>query len=136
MPSARPCPWKARTITRLSAIAGLLSLLLAAWLFALGNDDIPACGGYSMSVSGSSHRAGEVPAAACGRTKNQAPVQEPGSYHSGDEGARTPDPDTASVVLSQLSYVPDAWALYQNGRGNASVVRAASLRHWADFTPG
>ena len=26
--------------------------------------------------------------------------------HSGDEGDRTPDPDTASVVLSQLSYIP------------------------------
>ena len=26
---------------------------------------------------------------------------------SGDEGDRTPDPDTASVVLSQLSYIPN-----------------------------
>src|ERR1700712_2416213 len=36
--------------------------------------------------------------------KDQAPLAEPGS--GGDEGARTPDPDTARVVLSQLSYVP------------------------------
>ena len=27
-------------------------------------------------------------------------------YLSGDEGTRTPDPHTASVMLSQLSYIP------------------------------
>ena len=29
----------------------------------------------------------------------------------GDEGDRTPDPDTASVVLSQLSYIPSRAAI-------------------------
>lgn len=48
---------------------------------------------------------------------------------SGDEGDRTPDPNTASVVLSQLSYVPrlkavlSAWFLAVTGSpGNSSEI--------------
>jgi hypothetical protein len=41
------------------------------------------------------------------RAKAFADTQQPSLLpRGGDEGARTPDPDTASVVLSRLSYIP------------------------------
>jgi hypothetical protein len=45
---------------------------------------------------------------------------------SGDEGARTPDPDTASVVLSQLSYIP----MFTVRNLSASFGCNGRTRHW------
>jgi hypothetical protein len=40
----------------------------------------------------------------------------PGIVHGGDEGARTPDLDSAIVALSQLSYVPMGETQYSTAR--------------------
>ena len=51
----------------------------------------------------------------------------------GAGGNRTPDPQTASLMLSQLSYSPTGGAAYPGGRGcqrSATRARRARLRGW------
>ena len=49
----------------------------------------------------------------CGsqQKKGGHPVYQVAAFtiSGGDEGARTPDPHVANVVLSQLSYIPTDW---------------------------
>src|SRR5581483_5435992 len=79
-----------------------------------GAREVP--GGAQQAKGGAGPGAGEVSGASAGRAQAQRPrgrrfgLLPPASRglrnFGGAEGARTPDPKTASLVLSQLSYSP------------------------------
>ena len=51
------------------------------------------------------------------RIRGAGPAPSPADSNGGAEGDRTPDPETASLVLSQLSYSPVGIGRYRAGRG-------------------